>query len=517
MKRLALLAALVGLGCHVTVTSATPGDGQTAAPKVPTVDAKRIRTTLTAFADDAMRGRYTVRAEDIGKAADFLVAEYQRAGVAPVGPDYRATYTFPVPGSTRVSSDVNVWLEVDRQPHEVEAADVVSIANGNGTPIIGPVVVIPPDGEHAKKAADKVALVFGARTEPAKIGALVAKLRDAGAKGAVLVASDGASMPDAASLAAAVGEPSMPAVLLRAHAVLGLSMEGKPLSALAGSDDAVDAPTLVVSLAARLEDVTAQAPNVLAHIPGTDLADEIVVVGAHFDHIGTSTEGYFCSARTLDDGTNDEICNGADDNGSGTVGVLEIARALAESGVAPRRTIVFAHFSGEELGLFGSKALADHPPDAPPFAKGRVVAMVNMDMIGRYGAAGLSIGAISSSDAWMPILEQAGDHDLEITYERAVTARSDHANYYRKQVPVLFFFTGLHADYHGPGDEIDQINFDAMTEIVQLALDVTLAAADGRDMSFAPPRSDKEGITNRMPGSDPQTVEKKVEAAGPQL
>ena len=510
MKRLMLLTAVVAFACQPTGSTATPDD---AAPVVtdPKVDPDRIRATLTAFADDAMRGRYTLRREDIDKAADFLAAAYVQAGIAPVGSDYRVDYQ--VPSGSKVSSKLNVWLEVDREPHEVGADDVVSIANGEGNPAVGSVVVIPPDGKHAKKAAGKVAVVFGARTEPAKVAALVATLREAGAAGAVLVASDGATMPDAKALEAAVGDASMPAVLVRARAVLGITLDGKPLSSLAGSDDAVDAPKLLVSLAAGREDVTTDAPNVLAYLPGTDLADEIVVVGAHFDHIGTTDRGHFCRERTLEDGAIDGVCNGADDNGSGTVGDLEIARALKTAGIKPRRSIVFAHFSGEELGLYGSKALAERPPDAAPFSGGRVVAMVNMDMIGRYGAAGLSIGAVSSSDAWMPILESAGDHGLEITYERAVTSRSDHANYYKKQVPVLFFFTGLHDDYHGPGDEVDEINFDAMAEIVTLAMDVTLAAADGRDMSFAEPRSGKEGITNRMPGSDPDTVEKKVEAS----
>lgn len=511
MRRLVLVAFAAALACQPKGQSEGPEAGATPVASDPEVDPARIRASLAQFADDTMRGRYTLRAEDIANAADFLAAAYTQAGISPVGDDYRAPY--PVPSGTRVSSKLNVWLEVDRDSHEVATDDVISVANGGGTPVVGAATVVPPDGKGAKAAAGKVAVVFGARTEAPNVAGLIAQLREAGAKGAVIVAADGAQIPDPKVLQAAVSDASMPAVILRSHAIAGLQLEGKPLSALAGSDAPVDAPKVHVSLAAGREDVTTDAPNVLAYLPGTDLADEIVVVGAHFDHIGTTDRGHFCRERTLEDGSVDGICNGADDNGSGTIGVLEIARALAAANVRPRRSIVFAHFSGEELGLHGSKALADHPPDAAPFSTGRVVAMVNMDMIGRYGAAGLSIGAVSSSEGWMPILEASGDHGLEITYERAVTSRSDHANYYRKKVPVLFFFTGLHDDYHGPGDEVDGINFDAMTEIVTLAMEVTLAAADGRDMSFAEPRSDKEGITNRMPGSDPETVEKKVEAS----
>src|SRR5690606_8622776 len=101
----------------------------------------------------------------------------------------------------------------------------------------------------------------------------------------------------------------------------------------------------------------------------------IVMLGAHYDHIGTAEAGMMCREK---DG--DGICNGADDNASGTAMVLEVARAMAEARYRPARTIVFAHFAGEELGLLGSKALAAAPPKAAPFDGGQVVAMINLDM-----------------------------------------------------------------------------------------------------------------------------------------
>jgi Zn-dependent M28 family amino/carboxypeptidase len=109
---------------------------------------------------------------------------------------------------------------------------------------------------------------------------------------------------------------------------------------------------------------------------------------------------------------------------------------------------VFTHFAGEELGVLGSKALAE----APPFERKRVVAMLNLDMVGRLGPKGLAIGGLGSSDAWMPLLDKVGSAGIEILYEGSVATRSDHASFYRKDIPVLFFFTGVHSDYHRPGD-----------------------------------------------------------------
>jgi hypothetical protein len=506
--RLGLLGLLSLAVCGRTTSPDDATAKAGAQAKTPEIDGARMRAALEFLASDDMRGRYTLYPADIGRAAQYLVDTYRKAGIAPVTDDYLMTYD--AVAGTRVSDDLAVWLEIDHQPVEVASGDAVAVANGGGTPVVAGVVFVGAADVPSTlaKASGKIALAFAAGTEPGQVAAQVAAIREAGAKGAVLALPELASLPEPAAIRAAIADASMPAVLMRVETLATLQIDGESLSSLrkVAEPKARPIPDLQVSLAARREDEMIAAPNVLAYLPGTDLAREIVVVGAHFDHIGTSDRGHFCRPRDLPDGTVDNVCNGADDNGSGTVALQEIALALKEAGVHPRRSIVFAHFSGEELGLYGSKALADHPPDAAPFAGGRVVAMVNMDMVGRLGAAGLSVGAISSSDAWLPILEQTGDHGLEIIYERAVTARSDHANFYRKDIPVLFFFTGLHDDYHGPGDEVAAINFDGMQEITELAMEVTLAAADGRPMEFSSPRSGDEGMTNRLPGTDPATL-----------
>ena len=270
----------------------------------------------------------------------------------------------------------------------------------------------------------------------------------------------------------------------------------------------LDGATATISVA--LEPIQTQVPNVLATLPGTDLADELVIIGAHYDHIGVEDEGGdaskgHCSSVKDKEGAVDRICNGADDNASGTAMVLELARAWVAAGVKPRRTVVFAHFAGEELGLFGSKALAE----SPPFDLSKVKAMVNLDMVGRLGRRGLAIGGISSSEGWMPLLDAIGNHEMSVIYEGGVATRSDHANFYRKQIPVLFFFTGVHNDYHRPTDHTEKINVEGMDSIGALVSQVMLALADGYAIPYQEP-GPKGGLMDGLPGSDPDTLIKRI-------
>jgi Zn-dependent M28 family amino/carboxypeptidase len=256
-------------------------------------------------------------------------------------------------------------------------------------------------------------------------------------------------------------------------------------------------PGVTVALSVAIEPVTTQVPNVLASLPGSDLAQEIVLIGAHYDHIGQAGLGQCGEARS--GGSSTSICNGADDNASGTAMVLELARAYKQSGRAPRRTIVFVNFAGEELGVLGSKALAE----APPFDLKRVVAMVNLDMVGRLGPKGLAIGGLGSSEAGCRCSTRSGPRGLEILYEGSVATRSDHASFYRKDIPVLFFFTGVHSDYHRPGDHADKINLVGMTAIGQIVGGVMQALGDGLPVPWKPAGPDG-GLSQGLPGSDPK-------------
>lgn len=290
-------------------------------------------------------------------------------------------------------------------------------------------------------------------------------------------------------------------------------VDGRKLSSVQAAIDGDYVPRstalgLSAELRTEFDNVHQEVPNVLAQIPGE--SDEIIVIGAHFDHIGNDETGNCRAIVKRDD--RDSVCNGADDNASGTAMLLELARTYQAAGIEPERTLVFAHFSGEELGLLGSRALMEDSP----FDQSKVVAMINLDMVGRLGPQGLAIGGLYSSSAWLPLLDELGNYGMEILYEGATTSRSDHAWWFRQEIPVLFFFTGIHTDYHRAGDELDEINVEGLGSIGQLVSDVVWELASGRTVTWTDaPNGD--GIGRGLPGSDPDTVVKHIDENGTPL
>jgi aminopeptidase YwaD len=195
--------------------------------------------------------------------------------------------------------------------------------------------------------------------------------------------------------------------------------------------------------------------NIIAILPGTDpaRATEALVLGAHYDHLGR-TEGH--------------VHPGADDNASGTSLVLGLARALAANGGTPR-TLVFVLFSGEELGLLGSAHYVRHP--AVPLD--RTVAMLNFDMVGRMRDHRLNVGGVESGSGLRAVVGEAGaTGPVTLVVHDTPYAPSDQASFYGTGVPVLFFFTDQHDDYHTPRDTADKINGRGMAEVAGVALRV---------------------------------------------
>jgi hypothetical protein len=205
--------------------------------------------------------------------------------------------------------------------------------------------------------------------------------------------------------------------------------------------------TLHLSLQIDIETTRATVNNVLAWLPGQ--TDEYVVIGAHYDHLG---RGNFDSLAPAQIG---QIHPGADDNASGTAGVLELARLLAPQRGQLKRSILFMNFAGEELGLLGSAAWVKDP--TRPLVK--AVAMLNMDMIGRIKGDKVYIGGVGTGSTFKALLEQAQkDTPFKIEYSAGGYSSSDHTSFMTKKIPVLFFFSGLHSDYHKPSDTWDKIN-----------------------------------------------------------
>ncbi|MGE0711673.1 MAG: M20/M25/M40 family metallo-hydrolase [Planctomycetota bacterium] len=208
--------------------------------------------------------------------------------------------------------------------------------------------------------------------------------------------------------------------------------------------------------------------NVLGKIPGRE-PGEAIVIGAHYDHLGRGEQ-----PGSLDFGmSRGRIHNGADDNASGTVAVLEIARAFQASGQRPRRTVLFAWFDGEERGLLGSRHWVAHPtlPE-------RVVAMINIDMVGRLSDT-LAIEGAPTGDLFAGWLERANEGlGLRLHLDQSLPPNSDHDSFYKRGIPVLAPFTGLHPDYHRPSDDADKVSVEGIVRIARLCYGVAVQAAD---------------------------------------
>ncbi|MDQ6635522.1 MAG: M28 family peptidase [Gemmatimonadota bacterium] len=211
--------------------------------------------------------------------------------------------------------------------------------------------------------------------------------------------------------------------------------------------------------------------NVIALIPGRDpaLRSQFVVIGAHYDHLGRSTAG------AMDPEARDAIRNGADDNASGTAAVLELARMFSER--PARRSILVAHFSGEELGLLGSQWLVEHAP--APVTLDSVTAMVNFDMVGRLRNDKLIVYGVATAHELRAIVDSANVAPrLSISAQGDGFGPSDHSSFYAKGIPVLHFFTDLHDDYHRATDDVEKINTTGEARVVALAERVVRAIAD---------------------------------------
>ena len=209
--------------------------------------------------------------------------------------------------------------------------------------------------------------------------------------------------------------------------------------------------------------------NVVAILPGTSsaLRGEVVVIGAHYDHLGLGGFG------AMDPDSTGRVHNGADDNASGTAALLEVARQLA--GRRPARTIVFVAFSGEELGTLGSSYFVQHPLPQPVDS---IYAMLNMDMVGRLRSARLlALGATTAKEfpALLDSLNTPSRFDLRASGDG--WGPSDHAVFFAARRPVLHFFTDLHEDYHRSTDDWNKINASGIAQVAQFVADLAWALA----------------------------------------
>ncbi len=479
------------------------------------IAAVELRRDLFAFSDDSMRGRET-GTEDANRAARFLARRVERLGLEPAGdslflqrvPLQRESFTassrIGVEAGGRslpltIGADVVPLLNLgDGVPPTRRPADAEIVFAGYGVALTKPkrddlaaldlegkvVVVVngaPAGVDSATRASMESQAAISqrlARILPQRPAAVIVLLSGAGEElfasvlpqlaRAVTPRSTGADIPDA--------ERPLPMILL------GVPRAGSPL--LPAGWPADDRPQVLAGRRfvahVNLEQVPFTAYNVVAVIPGSDptLRSTYVAFGAHYDHIGVVN-----AVR------GDSIANGADDDGSGTVALLAIARNLQQAAVKPKRSTLFVWHVGEEKGLLGSAYFTNHP--TVPIDS--IVAQLNADMIGRNAPSllytvgprtapngqsrrlGAIVDSVNAREASPFAINREWD---SATHPEHIYERSDHLNYARKGIPIVFFTTGMHPEYHQPGDEPARIDYEKLARVARLMRDVGVAVGN---------------------------------------
>ncbi len=450
-----------------------------------TITEADVRRRIFLIADDSMGGRDTP-SPGLDKTANYVASEFKRLGLKPGGDNGGYLMRYPIArkqllagrstiGFTNGSENVNATFERG-------AALIGGPTNGE---IHGSVVLLggPINSDSIPESAVKgKVVVYVPQATDQRLNRTglrqLQQLGTAGAAGVVVVVSSDTAFAQYASIQSfprtVVGiSRAVPiAAILERGVVQQVPDAGDQFDQIRAAPNMVLVPMPDWTGTIRLQDTTltqAFAPNTVGILEGSDpaLRNEYLVFSAHMDHIGTAGRpGAGCRPRE-----GDSICNGADDDGSGTVGIMELAEAFSQPGARPRRSVIFLTVSGEEHGLWGS----EHFTNNPPVPMGQIVADLNADMIGRnwkdtivaIGREHSDLGAtLSRVNAAHPELHMAAIDDR--WPEERFYFRSDHYNFAVKGVPILFFFNGTHEDYHQPSDSPDKIDAEKESRIVRL-------------------------------------------------
>jgi hypothetical protein len=370
--------------------------------------------------------------------------------------------------------------------HGITAADLKhdDYANLDAKGKVAIVFAGSPDGDNPHGQ-------FG-RYVDARLKAVAAK--DHGAVALVVIAGDekfGNDRLSKLSYDQTAGEAGIPvAVVSRQTAAKWFGMaDAAQLGAMEKAKDkwAENAQKLrdvTVGLSVEITRRAVPAYNVVGVIEGNDpkLKREYIVIGAHYDHLGRGGESSLAPNSS-------DVHHGADDNASGTAGLLELARIFGGQRGQLRRSLIFVAFSAEESGLIGSQAYVNNP--AASLAD--TVAMINLDMIGRMKGNKLTVGGVGTSPEFRNLVERL-NNGLTLQLSEDGFGPSDHSSFYAKKIPVFFFYSGTHDDYHKPSDTADKINYEGQAKIVGFVAEIARAIdrGDARP-AYAVARSQSSG------------------------
>lgn len=496
------IALLVGSSAWIFVPASAQNKEQ--------VSADKLSHHVAHLASDKLQGRRAgTPAAD--SAAQYISKEFRNAGLKPIVKDYLQPFSFVTSvklgdknsfqvkeaSGTRSLKVGEDYMPLAFSSSEAAAGQVIFIGYGisapelqydnyAGTDVTGKIVLAfrgSPDGDNPHGR-------FAEHTTPGlEIQKKTIKAREKGARGIIFLSSESSFKDDRLSKMRHdinfldAGIPA--AIISRQTAEPIFAAAG---TTLADSEKRIkESPTPVlfdkVSIDFKTDviKVEGKTSNVIGVIEGSDpqLRAEYIVLGAHYDHLGLG------GSESLAAKPEGSIHHGADDNASGTSALIELARVLSLQRANIKRSVIFMAFGAEEIGLLGSAAYTKNP--VVPLAS--TVAMFNMDMVGRLREGALTVGGVGTSPIWKPLLEKlnapteggssnAGVPRFKLSFNQDGFGPSDHQSFYVRDIPVLFFFTGTHDDYHKPSDTAEKINTEGIRQIAEFVREIATTVAN---------------------------------------
>ncbi len=471
----------------------------------PEIRASDLKNDVSVLASDEMDGRLTGTAGEKA-AADYIAKRFRDMGIAPVDDKTGYFQPFPFTSGVKLVTDGNrmaLKAGTDSRTLTVDK-EFRPLAFSENATVEGPVAFagygLKTPGSNAYDSygdfdvKDKIVVVLNYVPEGvtmdrrmelnmyagARYKAMIA--REKGAKALLFI--NGPNSPNAGALAKLGFDQSLAGSGIPVASISGdiadalFKTHNQSLEEIQSALDTenphaqgtFDFPGATVSLTTKIEREMGEGRNVLGVLRSNQKDAPVLVIGAHYDHLGHGDDNSL--ARKGEEG---QVHNGADDNASGTATMMEIAQALAEKRKSQPDAfaydIVFAAWSGEELGIIGSNYFVEHPP----VAKERIAAYINFDMVGRIKDNTLIVQGVGSSDAWKGLVEKNNvPVGFNVKLDDDPYLPTDVTAFYPKGIPVLAFFSGNHEDYHRPTDDIATLNYDDMARVATLVTQLTL-------------------------------------------
>lgn len=460
------------------------------------ITSDEVMTHIKYLASDELEGRFPGTTGD-SLAVEYTIGLFKSYGLIPVGEDgYRQRFSFVT--EIKAGDENMFYLNLKDKEKEYDlGVDFYPLNFSSNGSAAGELVFAGYGINAADKKYDdfskinlngKIAVIMRytpgynnphedefADNEP--IRKKCNAVRDAGAKGIIIItgpANGDDEIFTKLRLARETESIGIPVIQVKREIIEKIfEANGKNLEEVQKDIDDSKSPNSFelgyakVKLQSDLEYVNSNTANVIGFIEGTDplLKDEVIVIGAHLDHLGDGMK-----YGSMNEKHEPEIHNGADDNASGSAGVIVLADKLASIKQNLKRSYIFMLFSGEEAGLLGSAYFTK----SELFGKYNIVTMINMDMIGRLNEDKLSIEGAGTSSIWKTVIDSLNNLNdkLKLSFGESGFGPSDYSSFYAKNLPVLHFFTGLHSDYHKPSDDWQKINADGTAKVLNLVYDL---------------------------------------------